>query len=135
MQKIGVSQKAIIFNEEGKFLILRRTNTAPSNPNKWDLPGGDLDFGEDAVKGISREIKEETGLEIENIKPFDVESHINKKNEFWVTVAYAAKTKSDKVKLSFEHNDFKWIDNEKFLKLESSEKLKRFVRIYVKFLK
>ena len=137
MEKIGVSQKAIIFNKEGKFLTLQRTNTAPSNPNKWDLPGGDLDFGEDAIKGITREIKEETGLEIENIKPFDVESHINNKNEFWVTIAYTAKIKSDKihpdrnfcrVKLSFEHNDFKWVTKEEFLKLESSEKLKRFVK-------
>lgn len=128
MEKAGVSQKAIIFNEEGKFLTLQRTNTAPSNPNKWDLPGGNLDFGEDTIKGITREIKEETGLKIENIKPFDAESHINKKNEFWVTIAYTAKTKSDKIKLSFEHNDFKWIDKEEFLKLESSKKLKRFIK-------
>jgi ADP-ribose pyrophosphatase len=66
MKKIGVSQKAIIFNREGKILVLRRSGTALSNPGKWDFPGGDLEFGEDAIGGIIREIREETGLEVKN---------------------------------------------------------------------
>jgi 8-oxo-dGTP diphosphatase len=128
MQKVGVSQKAIIFNKEEKFLIIHRTATAPANPNKWDLPGGDLGFGEDTTEGIIREIKEETGLEVEDIKPFDVESHVNEKNEFWVTIAYKARAKSDDVKLSFEHDEFRWIQARDFLELETTGKLKRFVK-------
>jgi len=127
MGKVGVSQKVVIFNKEGKFLILHRTATAPSKPNTWDLPGGDLSFGEDAVKGIIREAKEETGLEIKDIKPFDVESHIDEKGEFWVTIAYKAKTLSNRAILSPEHDDYRWVKIQEFLKLESSEKLRRFV--------
>lgn len=131
MGKIGVSQKAIIFNREGKILVLRRSGAAPSNPGKWDFPGGDLDFGEDAIGGIIREIKEESGLEVKNLKPFDVESHINKEGDFWVTIAYTAKSISDKVILSYEHDESKWLTAEDFLKLESSEKLRRFVGCFV----
>ncbi|HOI97259.1 MAG TPA: NUDIX hydrolase [Candidatus Pacearchaeota archaeon] len=127
MKKIGVSQKAIIFNREGKILVLRRSGTALSNPGKWDFPGGDLEFGEDAIGGIIREIREETGLEVKNLNLFDVESHINKEGDFWVTIAYIAKAVSDKVILSYEHDEFKWLTAEDFLKLESSEKLRRFV--------
>ena len=127
MKKIGVSQKAIIFNREGKILVLRRSGTALSNPGKWDFPGGDLEFGEDAIGGIIREIREETGLEVKNLNLFDVESHINKEGDFWVTIAYIAKAVSDKVILSYEHDEFKWLTDEDFLKLESSEKLRRFV--------
>lgn len=128
MKKVEISQKAIVFNKEGKFLTLHRTSTAPSNPDKWDFPGGDLDFGEDAIKGIIREIKEETGLEVKDLKPFDIESNIYKDEEFWITIAYTAKVIVDKVVLSFEHDDFKWVTPEEFLKLESSDKLKRFVK-------
>jgi len=129
MQKVGVSQKAVILNEKGKFLVIHRTTTAPSNPNKWDLPGGDLDFGEDAIMGLTREVKEETGLEIKDPEPFDVESHINENGEFWVTIAYRAKAAVlDKVVLSFEHDEFKWVTAKEFLKLESSNKLRRFVK-------
>lgn len=127
MEKIGVSQKAILFDKGGRFLVIRRTGTAPSDPNRWDLPGGELDFGEDAMAGIIREIREETGLEIRDLKPFDVESHINEDGGFWVTIAYTAKAISDKVVLSFEHNEFKWITAEEFFNLETSDKLKRFV--------
>jgi len=128
MEKVGVSQKAVILNKEGKFLIIHRTATAPTNPNKWDLPGGDLNFGEDTIKGLIREVKEETGLEIQDIKPFDVESHIDEKGEFWVTIAYRAKTTSEEVILSFEHDEFRWVAPKEFLKLESSDKLRRFIK-------
>ncbi len=91
------------------------------------MPGGDIDFGEDAVESIIREIKEETGLEIKELKPFDVEFHINEKGEFWITIAYKTEANSNKVTLSFEHDEFKWVSVEEFRKLKSSNKIKRFV--------
>ena len=128
MKQSRVTQKAVVFNKEGKLLTLHRTSTAPAGPNKWDFPGGEIDFGEDAFSGIIREIKEECGLEVKDLKPFDVESHINEKGDFWVTIAYMAKAKSDDVKLSFEHDDFKWVSVEEFLTLESIDKLRRFAK-------
>ncbi|MFA6375921.1 MAG: NUDIX hydrolase [Candidatus Paceibacterota bacterium] len=127
MKKVGVSQKAIIFNREGKFLAIRRTKTAPSNPGMWDFPGGDLEFGEDAMDGIIREIREESGLEVKETKPFDIESHINKEGDFWVTIAYSAQAVHGEVFLSNEHDEYKWLDSGEFLKLESAAKIKRFV--------
>lgn len=128
MGKIGVSQKAIVINSEGKFLAVRRSKTAPAKPLSWDLPGGELDFGEDPVKGIVREVEEETGITIESIEPFDVEAHIAPNEEFWVTIAYKAQCRDGDVKLSFEHDEFKWVAPKEFLKLKSSEKLQRFVK-------
>lgn len=128
MEKIGVSQKAIILNKEGKFLVLRRSKTASAKPLSWDLPGGVLDFGEDPVKGIIREIKEETGITIKKIEPFDIEARIAPNKEFWVTIAYKTQCGSQDVKLSFEHDEFRWLSLKEFLKLESSEKLQRFVK-------
>lgn len=132
MNQFGVSQKAIVVNRAGKILSLRRGAGAPYRPLTWDLPGGDLDFGEEAIPGIIREIKEEAGLDVDNIKPFDVESHINRDSNFWVTIGYIAKVRSDKVVLSFEHDQFSWLSPEEFLKLESADKLKRFVSNYLK---
>lgn len=128
MDKIGISQKAIILNKEGKFLAVRRSKTAPAGPLSWDLPGGELDFGEDPIKGIIREVKEETGITVKSIEPFDVEAHIAPNKEFWVTIAYRAQYGSEGVKLSLEHDEFRWVALKEFLKLESSEKLQRFVK-------
>lgn len=132
MNQTGVSQKVLIFNKKGELLTIRRTKTAPTRPLCWDFPGGDVDFGENAITGIHREIKEETGLEVKNLTPFDVESHINKKGDFWITIAYKAVTLSDKVVLSYEHDKIQWLSPQKFLKLKSAPKLKRFVKNFPK---
>lgn len=127
-ENIGITQKTFIFDEDGKFLILRRTKTAPSKPNNWDLPGGAIEIGEDAGEAIVREIKEETGLQVEDLKPFDVYSEYDEDDEFWVSIAYFAKTKSKKVKLSFEHDEFKWVTPEEFKNYSQSKRFLRFLK-------
>lgn len=115
-------------NSDGRLLAIRRSQTAPVRPLHWDLPGGDLDYGEDPIQGIIREVIEETGLTIENPELFDIEAHINSDGEFWVTIAYQGRVASGDVILSFEHDEFKWVTAEEFLQLKSSDKLQRFVK-------
>lgn len=128
MKNLGISQKAIILNNDKKILALRRSETHPYKPHSWDLPGGDLDFGEDPTKGILREIKEEVGLEVEEIKPFDTHGHITSDGNHWITIAYSAQYIKGDIVLSYEHDKFEWIDKEEFLQRESSDKLKQFIR-------
>lgn len=51
-----VSVKALILDENNRFLLVREEN------GLWELPGGGLDFGESPQTGIAREIMEEMGL-------------------------------------------------------------------------
>ncbi|MBU0635217.1 MAG: NUDIX hydrolase [Candidatus Omnitrophica bacterium] len=129
-QKIRVSQKAVIFREDGKILTMRRTKMAPSRPLHWDLPGGDLDFGENVRDGILREIKEEAGLEVQDLALLDVISAINDRGKFWVTIGYTAKAKTTKVILSNEHDDFRWIMPDEFQELKASPKNKKFIETF-----
>lgn len=46
---------------DGKILLVRESE---SLSNKWELPGGGLDFGEDIRTGFEREVAEEMGLKI-----------------------------------------------------------------------
>jgi len=130
-QKIGISQKAILFRDDGKILALKRTAEAPSRPLHWDLPGGELDYGENVKNGIIREVKEETGLEIKDIELVDVISGMDDKNEFWVTICYSAKLKTTNVILSYEHDDFRWIAPSEFQGLQASTRNKEFVKTFV----
>ena len=60
-----VSAASVVVNPEGKVLILHhilRPNTG------WGLPGGFIDAGEQPQAAVERELKEETGISIDDIR-------------------------------------------------------------------
>ena len=52
--------------KDGKFLMGRRSNA--HGAGRWSLPGGHLEFGESFEDAARREVKEETGLSIRNVR-------------------------------------------------------------------
>ena len=122
----GFSEKAFIFNEDGKILTIRRTETAPSNPLKWDVPGGVVEFGEDVYDAVKRETLEESGLEVKNLSPFDIYAYVTSSGDYWMTVAYKASVAGGEFKVSNEHDLHNWVTIDEFLKLDISDKLRRF---------
>jgi ADP-ribose pyrophosphatase YjhB (NUDIX family) len=60
----------ILFHHPGRVLLIRRKNP----PLGWALPGGFIDYGESAEQAAAREAKEETGLEVRNLRQFRVYS-------------------------------------------------------------
>lgn len=55
--------------KNGKILIsLRNDPHRPEFHRKWEFPGGVMEFGEEVTENLQREIKEETGYNIEVIK-------------------------------------------------------------------
>ena len=55
-----------VIERDGQVLLGRRRNDPGAG--RWDLPGGFLDEGEDALVALHREIREETGLEVEIVE-------------------------------------------------------------------
>ncbi|MBC8260776.1 MAG: NUDIX domain-containing protein [Planctomycetia bacterium] len=66
----GFTVRAAI-ERDGKILFLRARDTSGSGPNgSWHfLPGGHVDHGESLETALKREILEETGLEVESLRP------------------------------------------------------------------
>lgn len=63
--KFTVSVAAVITNERGEVLLLDHVLRPYSN---WGIPGGFVKASEQPEHAIKREIREETGLELENVK-------------------------------------------------------------------
>ena len=49
-----------------KFLVIRRMEREIAYPNKWTIPGGKAEEDEHVLEVLKREVKEETGLDIED---------------------------------------------------------------------
>src|SRR2546430_13924356 len=56
----------VVLERDGRVLLGRRLNEPGAG--RWDLPGGFLHEGEDALAGLRREVREETGLELEPVE-------------------------------------------------------------------
>jgi mutator protein MutT len=65
-QNPSSSTAAFIINGKDELLVVRRGKEPAKGT--LDLPGGFVDNGESAEQGIRREIKEETGLEVERVE-------------------------------------------------------------------
>jgi ADP-ribose pyrophosphatase YjhB (NUDIX family) len=57
---------ALCEDEQGRVLLARRA-VEPFR-GRWDIPGGFLDEGEHPLDGLRRELREETGLEVEPLE-------------------------------------------------------------------
>ncbi|MBE6259465.1 MAG: NUDIX domain-containing protein [Prevotella sp.] len=57
---------AFIVNDKQEMLVVRRAKEPAKGT--LDLPGGFVDMGETVEQGMRREIKEETGLDVEEIQ-------------------------------------------------------------------
>lgn len=54
--------------KDGKYLMLHRNSDKKILPNVWLAPGGKIEFNEGLFECARREIREETGLEINNLR-------------------------------------------------------------------
>lgn len=112
-----IATKAFI-EYQGKVLILQESNkyTEGTNVGKFDVVGGRLKIGEHWQESLQREAKEETGLDIEIGQPFFVnEWYPVVGGEQWqiVGIFFRCSAATDKVVLSLDHSDHKWIDPKK----------------------
>lgn len=129
MDNVKILLKPII-KKGNKFLILKRSANDVNRANCWDFPGGNLEFGEDALKSLKREIKEEASINVKNIRLLHVITEIDKKkNLFWVKIGYVAEYASGKVKISDEHSEYRWVTTKEFLKLKSADYLMEFAKM------
>jgi NADH pyrophosphatase NudC (nudix superfamily) len=59
------SPGVVVLIEEGENVLLGKRGTNSFQAGKWCLPGGFIEYDEDFLSAAHREVKEETGLDIE----------------------------------------------------------------------
>lgn len=143
--------KAVIINNFGEVLVLKRSKDSETGSQKYDLPGGRLGNGENIKDCLIREIQEELGIEVEIgelIYAFDFPKKYEKKINFGeekITLngkglRFIAYYKSGEIKLSNEHESFEWLKVEEAIekfgnndfetdKKKTIEKVKEYLKM------
>ncbi len=112
MNTFGVASKAVIVNEEGKYLFVKKSSKEDINPNTYEFPGGRIEFGENPEEALIREIKEEVGLDISIVIAFNTWSFIKGEDFQLVGVDFLCTVKGGEEKLSEEHESIHWMSIE-----------------------
>lgn len=106
--------KALIRNDQGKILVLYRSETCPHYPHSIDLPGGNVEIGETVDTALAREVFEESGVELgfsSDERVYAWRSLFGHKH-----ILYESQTiVSSEVKISWEHEAYTWMAEEEFI--------------------
>jgi 8-oxo-dGTP diphosphatase len=126
-----LSVRALILDDRGRCLLLKRRNGDNHFPGQWEFPGGKLDPCETVGAALAREVLEETGLSIDigSVAGF-VESELPE----WriVHLVFMARITLGEIRLSKEHQAYKWMPLPELNKTDMPEHLLRFVQGYLK---
>ena len=108
-----------IFNET-EVLIIKENK--PTAVEKWNFPSGRIEYGEDILYSARREVKEETGLDVELIGTTGVYNFISSTNNQVILFHFIGEVTGGSVKLEEDEIfDSKWIKVSDFVKFENKD--------------
>lgn len=117
----------MVFNAAGDLLLIKR-GKAP-NYGRWMVPGGTLEWGETLEQATIREVREETGIDIE-IDAFVeiIEAIIPGENGFhYVIMDYAARAVSGSLRAGSDALEAAWVPLEALGSLDPTPDLVRVI--------
>lgn len=129
LHRIAVT--GVVWREEAgvrKYLITKRSPTKKVWPNKWTIPGGGLEvndyYGSDNVvyqnsespqwyhvleRTLRREVKEEVGLDVDDIAYFHDVAFIRPDGVPVVVVTFSCQAHAGEVTLDEDATEYAWI--------------------------
>ncbi|MFL6075056.1 MAG: NUDIX domain-containing protein [Mycobacteriales bacterium] len=109
---IVVAVTAVVRGGAGRLLLQRRADNG-----LWALPGGAQDVGEYVAETVVREVREETGIEVEVVGLVGVYSDPNHVVEFddgevrqQFSLCFRARPVGGRLAVSAESTDVRWVD-------------------------
>ena len=109
---------ALIFNDKGDVLMIQTHKWS----NKWGIPGGKIKTNEPSEEALRREIMEETGLKLSDVK-FEIVQDCIEPPEFYkkahfLLLNYTATALGTAVTLNDEAETYRWISLDDACKLD-----------------
>ena len=102
-----------INNGKREVFLPKRAKTKKFLPDVFELPGGHIDYGEEMISGLKREVREEFGVNISVGDPFAAFTYVNDiKRSHSIEVIYFAEFDDPENKITLypeDHSEFIWV--------------------------
>jgi ADP-ribose pyrophosphatase YjhB (NUDIX family) len=118
----------LIFNSAGQCLLVRTHKWS----DLWGIPGGKIKWGEPSEEALRRELREETGLSVDEIEFVMVQDCIHSKEFYreahFILLNYTCFcSQSAEVRLNEEAKEFRWVTLGQALELPVNEPTRRLL--------
>ena len=118
-----------IIIKSGKLLLVKR-NIEPGK-GKWALPSGFINYGEEPLKALKREMKEELGIDIQEAALFTAKIGKAHKDKLVLGLFYLVNSHRGRIRLSGENSDANWFTLSSLTKIAFRDNLQA-IREYIK---
>ena len=120
-EKPGVAVR-VVLKRGGKIILIQRSDLSSRNAKKWEIPGGVVDFLEEILPALKREVLEEIGTIIYPSRTTPLTTVKNRQGQsehIFICTRFRRRPGSEQeIVLSEEHRRFRWVPVEKALGME-----------------
>ena len=120
MEKFQTITVCAFIIDEDRLLIAKRAETKKFLPDKYELLGGHVEFGESLEAALKRELMEEVKVSIEVEEPFHAFTYLRDNDtDHCVEIDFFARLKpsGQEIKLDpTDHSEYRWITEEEVSK-------------------
>jgi 8-oxo-dGTP diphosphatase len=126
----GLSVRAVIYDKQGRLLLLKRSMKSKNYPGKWEFPGGKVDPGERFDDAMLREVREETGLNV-RLKRFIGAAKADMPHIIAIQMVMELDAPDTDPIISDEHEAYTWMSPVDMLSMELVDWVGPFVKKYL----
>jgi ADP-ribose pyrophosphatase YjhB (NUDIX family) len=122
---------ALVVSPQGRLLLVRTEKWG----GRWGVPGGKVEWGESLLEALRRELREETGLEVDDVRWAPVQEAVLHpqfhEEAHFVLINVVARSQHERVTLNDEAQAFAWVTAEEAVGLDLNEPTRVLLEHYL----
>lgn len=123
----------MIYDEKRNMVLVQ--DKLKKAENEWCgliFPGGHIEDGESFITSVIREVKEETGLDISEVKPCGLVNWFNADEpERWIVFLYKTSTYRGELITETSEGKVYWMDLDEFLSSVKAPSMDTYMKIFL----